>query len=342
MSIVAGLSRDSILQPGHKLNLRPMRHPKFYEAYLKGIRNSWTVDEVDFSQDLDDLKLRLSPQEKHLISRLVAFFATGDEIVSNNLVLNLYRHLNSPELRLYLSRQLFEEAVHVQFYLTLLDAYLEKPDEREAAFRAVEEIPSIQRKASFCNKWLGSLVHLEEIRSVDDARSFVLNQTCFATCIEGLFFFAAFAYVYLLRSRGLFPGLATGTNWVFRDESQHIEVALLSLSTLRQSDPHLFDASYETSVRAMIREAVDCELLFAQDLLGEGISGMSVEQMKDFLGYVADLRLSSLGLAPEFNTKNPFSFMTLQDLQEQANFFERQVSAYQVGLGGKVKIGGDF
>ena len=156
------------------------------------------------------------------------------------------------------------------------------------------------------------------------------------------FFFAAFAYVYLLRSRGLFPGLATGTNWVFRDESQHIEVALLTLSTLRQSDPHLFDASYERSVRAMIREAVACELLFAQDLLGSGVAGMSVEQMKDFLEYVADLRLGSIGLTPEFKTKNPFSFMTLQDLQEQANFFERQVSAYQVGLGGKIKSGGDF
>ncbi len=77
----------------------------------------------------------------------MAFFATGDSIVANNLVLTLYKHINSPEARLYLSRQLFEEAVHVQFYLTLLDTYLPDPEDRTAAFEAVENIPSIREKA---------------------------------------------------------------------------------------------------------------------------------------------------------------------------------------------------
>ncbi|PZC44935.1 MAG: ribonucleoside-diphosphate reductase beta chain, partial [Chloroflexi bacterium] len=108
-----------ILDPGLDLNLRPMRYPEFYEMYKNSIKNTWTVDEVDFSDDLKDLSTKLSDPERHLISRLVAFFATGDAIVSNNLVLNLYKHINSPEGRLYLSRQLYEEALHVQFYLTL-------------------------------------------------------------------------------------------------------------------------------------------------------------------------------------------------------------------------------
>ena len=111
-----------------------------------GIKNTWTVEEVDFSTDLVDLRSRLTPAEIHLIQRLVAFFATGDSIVSNNLVLNLYKHINSPEARLYLSRQLFEEAVHVQFYLTLLDNYVPDPEARAAAFAAVENIPSHQQE----------------------------------------------------------------------------------------------------------------------------------------------------------------------------------------------------
>ncbi len=61
------------------------------------IRNTWTVEEVDFSDDLIDLQRKLVPAERHLINRLVAFFATGDSIVANNLVLNLYKHVNSPE-----------------------------------------------------------------------------------------------------------------------------------------------------------------------------------------------------------------------------------------------------
>ena len=92
--------------------------------------------------------------ERHLINRLVAFFATGDSIVSNNLVLNLYKHINSPEARMYLSRQLYEEAVHVQFYLTLLDTYIADHGESAAAFAAVENIPSIQRRRSFASAGL--------------------------------------------------------------------------------------------------------------------------------------------------------------------------------------------
>src|ERR1051325_4598728 len=167
---------EAILDPGLCLTLRPMRYPVFYEMFQNGIRNTWTVEEVDFATDLADLKLRFTPSERHLVQRLVAFFATGDSIVSNNLVLNLYKHINSPEARLYLSRQLFEEAVHVQFYLTLLDNYVPNPEERAAAFSAVENIPSIARKAEFCFRWIDSVFELRELRTQADRRAFLLNQ----------------------------------------------------------------------------------------------------------------------------------------------------------------------
>ncbi|HEV8592679.1 MAG TPA: ribonucleotide-diphosphate reductase subunit beta, partial [Pyrinomonadaceae bacterium] len=131
-----------LLDPGFDLTLRPMKYPDFYEMYKNSIKNTWTVEEVDFSTDVTDLRSKMTPPERHLISRLVAFFATGDSIVANNLVLNLYKHINSPEARMYLSRQLYEEALHVQFYLTLLDTYIPDVKEREEAFAAVENIPS--------------------------------------------------------------------------------------------------------------------------------------------------------------------------------------------------------
>ena len=114
----------SLLDPGFNLTLRPMRYPQFYDMYRDAIKNTWTVEEIDFTDDINDLQRKLLPAERHLVNRLVAFFATGDSIVANNLVLNLYKHINAPEARMYLSRQLFEEALHVQFYLTLLDTYM--------------------------------------------------------------------------------------------------------------------------------------------------------------------------------------------------------------------------
>ncbi len=326
-----------LLDPGMDLTLRPMRYPDFYERYRAAIRNTWTVEEVDLHSDLADLA-RLDAQERHLINRLVAFFATGDSIVANNLVLNLYQHINAPEARLYLSRQLFEEAVHVQFYLTLLDTYLPDPDERAKAFAAVEHIPSIRDKAEFCFRWIDSINHLTRLETRDDRRGFLLNLICFAACIEGLFFYGAFAYVYWLRSRGLLGGLASGTNWVFRDESMHMEFAFSVVDTVRAEEPDLFDDELGAQVTRMMEEAVAAELAFARDLCGDGLRGMSADSMRQYLEYVADRRLARLGLPLRYGTANPFAFMELQDVQELANFFERRVSAYQVAVEGDVSL----
>jgi ribonucleoside-diphosphate reductase beta chain len=268
----------------------------------------------------------------------VAFFATGDSIVSNNLVLSLYRHVNAPEARLFLSRQLYEEALHVQFYLTLLDTYIPDMDARAEAFAAVHNIPSIQEKAKFCFKWIDSLNNLDEIRSEDDKRRFLLNLICFAACIEGLFFFGAFAYVYFMRSKGLLHGLASGTNWVFRDESCHMNFAFEVVQTVVQESPDLFDDALKAQVIEMMEEAVECETHFAEDLLGQGVSGLSTRDMRAFLEYTADQRLKNLGMPAHWGTRNPLTFMELQDVQEVTNFFERRVSAYQVGVTGEVRF----
>lgn len=325
----------TLLDPGMDLTLRPMRYPEFYERFRAAIRNTWTVEEVDLVSDLPDLA-KLSASEKHLVNRLVAFFATGDSIVANNLVLNLYKHINAPEARLYLSRQLFEEAVHVQFYLTLLDTYLPDHNERAKAFAAVGNIPSIAAKARFCFRWIDSIDDLDELRTREDRRAFLLNLICFGACIEGLFFYGAFAYVYWLRSRGLLGGLATGTNWVFRDESMHMDFAFRVVDTVRSEEPELFDDEMTDQVIRMLDEAVEAELAFAHDLCGDGLPGMSAQDMRAYLEYVADQRLIRLSLPARYGAANPFGFMELQDVQELANFFERRVSAYQVGVDGRV------
>ncbi|RYZ58195.1 MAG: ribonucleoside-diphosphate reductase [Proteobacteria bacterium] len=245
-----------LLDHGMDLTLRPMKYPAFYEMYKSAIKNTWTVEEVDFTNDVADLRDKLSPAESHLIKRLVAFFATGDSIVSNNLVLNLYKHINSPEARMYLSRQLYEEAVHVQFYLTLLDTYLPNDEERVAAFSAIENIPSMDQ--------------------------------------------------------------------------------------VRREEPELFDDDLRKDIVRMMDEAVECEMNFSRDVLGQGIAGLSEKDMRSYLEYVADQRLSTLGIQPVYHSKNPFSFMELQDVQELTNFFERRVVAYQMGVTGEVSFNEDF
>lgn len=320
-----------ILDPGFYITLRPMKYPQFYQHYLNAIKNTWTVDEISFSTDVADLRDKLSPAEKHVVSRLIAFFATGDNVVGNNLVLNLYKHVNSPEARMYYSRQIYEEALHVQAYLTLLDNYLPDDQDRFQAFDAINNVPSIKKKAEFCFKYIDGIADIGICDTDDKKRQFLLNLVTFAAAVEGLFFMGAFAYVYFLRSRGVLHGLASATNWIFRDESLHMNVAFDIVDVVRQEHPALWDDALEQQIIDMIKEAIECEMAFAEDTLELGVAGLSARDMRKYLEFVADQRFARLGITFKFGSDNPFTFMELQELDSHTNFFERTVSNYQIG-----------
>jgi len=137
-------------------------------------------------------------------------------------------------------------------------------------------------------------------------------------------------------------GLASGTNWVFRDESMHMAFAMEVINTARKEEPTLFNEQMNEMVVQMLEDAIDCEMTFAEDLLTYGVAGLSATDMRQYLEYIADQRLESLNIPKRFHAKNPFSFMELQDMQELANFFERRVSAYQMGVGGSVSFDETF
>ena len=188
---------------------------------------------------------------------------------------------------------------------------------------------------------MNSIQDLDECRTREERQNF-LNMICFASCIEGLFFFGAFAYVYYLRSRGLLPGLATGTNWVFRDESGHMAFAFEVVETVRREEPGIFDENLKGRIIEMLDEAIACEYQFAQDVLGTGVIGLSLDDMHEYLQFIANQRLQMLGMPPRYEANNPFPFMEMQDVQELANFFERRVSAYQTGIGGDISFDAAF
>jgi ribonucleoside-diphosphate reductase beta chain len=327
-----------ILDPGFNHTLRPMRYPKLFNHFVDAQKNNWTVQEISFSTDKEHLRDKLTVAEKQVVQYIVAFFATGDSIVGENAVLNLYKHVNSPEARLYYSRQIFEEALHVQFYLTLLDEYLPDPEDRAKAFAALDEIPSIKRKGDFCFKYLDQSAKIDRLETEEDRRTFLLNLITFAAAIEGLFFFGAFSYVYYLRSKGYLHGLGSGTNWVFRDESKHMEVAFELVDLIRSEYPELWNDDFAQQVSDMIDEAIECEMQFAEEALSLGVAGMTKEQMREYLQYIGDARRVRLGMLPKYKSQNPFPFMELQDLSSHTNFFERTVADYTVGIGGDVNF----
>lgn len=321
-----------LLDPHLELTLRPMRYPQFFQLYRDSLCNIWTTDELDFSVDLVHLRERITPQEAHLIKRLVAFFATADNIVAHNLVLNLYKHVNSPEFRMFLGKQLFDEMLHVETYLLLVDTYVPDEHERAEAFSAYQNVPSVKLKADFAFRYIDSVHALDRLDDDAKRRQFLINLICFAACVEGLFFFGSFAYVYFLRSKGLLPGLATATNWIFRDESLHIKAAMAAIDAIRRESPHLFTRELEQTVAGMMDEAIEVELQFCEEALQYGVTGLSKQLMAEYLRHCADRRSAQLGFVPRYQARNPFPFMMLQDLQPLTNFFEQRVTEYQKGF----------
>ena len=245
---------------------------------------------------------------------------------------------------MYLSRQLYEEALHVQFYLTLLDTYMPDHDERAEAFAADREHPVDPGQG----RVLLQVDRLDQrarraAHAPRTASTFLLNLICFAACIEGLFFFGAFAYVYFLRSKGLLNGLAAGTNWVFRDESGHMDFAFAVIDTVR--------ARGARPVRRRPRRA-------GRGDDRRGRRGRDAVRRRHAVARACPAcrpptPASTCSSSPTSAScasacrsasarKNPFGFMELQDVQELSNFFERTVSAYQVGVAGDVAFDEDF
>lgn len=327
-----GSNDDGILEPGFARDLRPMKYPVFFERFKEGVANTWTVEEISFGTDITDIKNKLTPAEKHVVSRLVAFFATGDGVVADNACMTLYKHVNSPEYRMFMSRQIYEEALHIQFYLTLLDNYVPDPEERAAMFHAIETIPSIKAKTDFCFRWMDDTKNIDQLVDDKDKQTFMMNLITFAAAVEGMFFMASFAYVYYLRSKGLLNGLADGTNWVFRDETLHMNTAFELLDIIKQEYRHLWTDEFQDRVRNMLEEAIECEMQFAQDTLELGVAGLNAKNMREYLEFCVDRRLERMGMDPVYNSANPYSFMELQNLKGHSNFFERTVSEYIRGV----------
>lgn len=330
----------TLLTPGFEIQLEPMRYPQFWTAFEQAQSNNWTVQEISFATDVQDLRDKLSEAEKRVVARLIAFFAVGDQLVQNNAAITLYRHVNSAEARAYYSRQMYEEALHTQFYRLNLKAYVPDTEEQHFLFAANKTVPSVKAKADFCERWMDQMNTIDSLDTDEKKRLFLMNLIAFATAVEGMFFFAAFAYVYYLRDRGLLHGLASGTNWVFRDESAHMRFAYNVIDVVRQEEPHLWDGM-EDRIHQMLTEAIECEMMFARDTLALGVVGLSEADMHEYLRYIADQHCARLGMAPMFGAKCPFDFMMKQDVQALTSFFERTTAEYSVGIGGSVDLNND-
>lgn len=291
-----------------RFTLFPIAYPEIWEMYKTHVAAFWTAEEIDLSDDMDDW-LSLSDNEQHFISYVLAFFAVSDGIVSENLALRFMEDVQIPEARCFYGFQIAMENIHAETYQLLLDTYITDPYKKHVLLNAIEYIPTVHEKASWALKWIKS------------EASFAIRLIAFA-CVEGIFFSGSFCAIYWLKRRGLMPGLSFSNQLISRDEGLHRDFACLLYDQLglHLEDDVIYD---------IVRDAVAIEQEFVSSALPVSLIGMNSAHMCQYIEYVADHLLLTLGVEALFNVPNPFDWMAAISMMGKSNFFEVRVGEYQ-------------
>jgi ribonucleoside-diphosphate reductase beta chain len=289
--------------------LFPIQHDEVWKMYKKAQASFWTTEEIDLAPDLNDWEGKLTDDERHFIKHVLAFFAASDGIVNENLAVNLMGEVQIPEARCFYGFQIAIENIHSETYSLLIDTYIKDPVEKDRLFNAIETVPCVQKKAEWALRW------------INEAPSFAHRLIAFAA-VEGIFFSGSFCAIFWMKKRGLMPGLCFSNELISRDEGMHCDFACLLYSMLRHKLP-------QEEVQQIIREAVEYETEFVRDALPVSLIGMNADLMTDYIRFVADRLLVSLGCERIFGVANPFPWMEMISLQGKTNFFEKRVGDYQ-------------
>ena len=294
---------------GSRFCLFPIAYPDLWSMYKQHVASFWTADEIDLSADLDHWQNKLNSDEKHFISMVLAFFAGADGIVMENLAERFCREVTVPEARCFYGFQMAMESIHQETYSLLIDTYISDPDERDRLFSAHATIPSVERKASWAQRYIGSNA------------TFAERLIAFAT-VEGIFFSGSFCAIFWLKKRGLMPGLTFSNELISRDEGLHCSFACQLYSKLKHR-------LTQDEMNNIISEAVEIEKSFICDALPVSLIGMNSSLMGQYVEFVADQMLIDLGYSTLYNSKNPFDWMDMISLEGKTNFFEKRVGEYQ-------------
>jgi len=287
--------------------LFPIQNPQVWEFYKKAEASFWTAEEIDLSQDQKDWN-NLNDNERHFIKHVLAFFAASDGIVNENLAINFMQEVQMPEARCFYGFQIMMENIHSETYSLLIDTYIKDTKEKDYLFNALETVPAVQKKGQWALTWINS-------------ENFAERLIAFAA-VEGIFFSGSFCSIFWLKKRGLMPGLTFSNELISRDEGLHCDFACLLYSYLENKLP-------EERVQAIIRDAVTIEQEFVTEALPVSLIGMNARTMSQYIEFVADRLLVSLGCAKIYNSTNPFDFMEMISVQGKTNFFEKRVAEYQ-------------
>ena len=313
--------------------LVPFKYDWAWQKYLDGSANHWMPQEINMTNDIVLWKSEdgLTEDERTIVKRNLGFFSTADSLVANNLVLALYRLITNPECRQYILRQSLEEAIHTHAYQYCIESL--GMDEGEI-FNMYREIPCVARKASWGLKYTQEISNPEfKTGTVETDKQLLKNLIAFYCVLEGIFFYCGFTQILSMARRNKMTGTSEQFQYILRDESMHVNFGIDVINQIKIENPHLWDEELKSEAAQMILEGTELEIQYARDTMPRGVLGMNAAMMEEYLKFIANRRLTQIGLEEEFKgVSNPFPWMSeIIDLRKEKNFFETRVTEYQVG-----------
>ncbi len=314
------------------MQLYPMRHKFAWEAYNTGNANHWLPTEISMQKDIEQWKspTALTEDERKALKTVLGFFTTADSIAANNIVLAFYRHITSPECRMYLLRQGYEEAIHTHAYQYIVESL--GLDEGEI-FNMYREVDAIYNKDAFILGFNEGIFNPQFKTGTFEAdQKFLENIVVFSIILEGIFFYSSFAVMFGFQRMNKMAGAAEQIQYIMRDESQHLNFGINMANAIKEEQPELWTPEFQQRIIDLVKKAVVLEYTFAREVFPKGIFGMNADGFKQYIEYIADRRLTRIGLPEQYHVDNPFPWMSeAVDLTKEKNFFETRVTEYQVG-----------
>lgn len=300
---------EPILTPNNdRYVMFPIQHQDIWDMYKKSEDCFWRAEEIDLSKDKASWDT-LNSDEQHFISMVLAFFASSDGIVLENLGTRFMNDVQISEARAFYGFQIAMENIHSEVYSLLIDTYIESPLKKNKLFKSIEHFPCIKKKGDWALKW------------IDDKNSSFAKRLIAFACVEGIFFSGSFCSIFWLKKKGLMPGLCFSNELISRDEALHTEFAILMYSKLVNKLPN-------NIILEIIKEAVNIEKEFIISALPCKLIGMNSDSMSLYIEFVADRLAVQLGCKKIYNSNNPFDWMELISVEGKTNFFERRVGEY--------------
>jgi len=327
----AGLLTDDIAGVNQ---ICPVIYNWAWDTYIKAVANNWVPTEVPMNRDIEQWRSKtdLTEDERTVIKRCLGFFAGSESLVANNLLLSIFRWVTNPECRQYIGRQNYEELLHNHTIVYICDSLSLDISE---IYEAYKTVPSIKAKDDFLMGITSDISRPEfNTTSVEGKRELVRNLLSYYIICEGIMFFSGFAMLLSFGRQNKLPGISEQIQYTLRDESLHIQFGVNLINTIRKEHPSVWNPAFEKETIEHIKKAVDLEILYAYDVMPNGILGLNAPMFIDYVQYIANRRLESLGLDFKYNSDiNPFPWMSeVIDLQKNKNFFESRVTDYATGI----------